>query len=198
MLTMAGRITLGKSSLSSIPSHVMQYIKLPSKITDAINRVQRDFIWGTTTEKRKLHLLNWDTIASTRDKGGLGVQKNEIRNRAILVILAWRVIQNPNNLWNKVLVSKYHRSRAASTTKRIVSRIWNNVHKGWQDYTNATRWVVKKGNKVSFFHDTWIPHCKAIRNIIHGPIAREEKNLKVKDLYHNENWDLSSKVVNPP
>lgn len=32
LLSMAGRVTLAKSSINNIPTHVMQYISLPSTI----------------------------------------------------------------------------------------------------------------------------------------------------------------------
>lgn len=63
---MAGRTTLAKASLGSISNHVMQYIKLSSHVTNQIDRIQRNFIWGTTIEKRKIHLVKWDTITNPK------------------------------------------------------------------------------------------------------------------------------------
>ncbi|KAK4724051.1 hypothetical protein R3W88_026830 [Solanum pinnatisectum] len=62
LLNMTGRTVLTKSTLSSIPSHVMQYINIPVGVLNKINKIQRDFIWGTTAEKRKMHLVGWNTI----------------------------------------------------------------------------------------------------------------------------------------
>lgn len=47
-LNIVGRTTLAKASLGSILSHVMQYIKLSSHIANQIDRIQRNFLWGTT------------------------------------------------------------------------------------------------------------------------------------------------------
>lgn len=55
---MTGRLILAKDTLSSMPSYMMQYIKIQAKITNNMEKVQRDFIWRITTEKRKIHLLN--------------------------------------------------------------------------------------------------------------------------------------------
>lgn len=47
-LNMAGRNTLAKASLSSMSNHIMQYITLSNKIQKYIDRIQRNFTWGTT------------------------------------------------------------------------------------------------------------------------------------------------------
>lgn len=57
VLNMTGRVVLAKASLSGIPFHVMSYIKIPGKVTKAIDKTIRDFIWGSTREKRKCILL---------------------------------------------------------------------------------------------------------------------------------------------
>ncbi|KAK4713769.1 hypothetical protein R3W88_019676 [Solanum pinnatisectum] len=70
-LNLTRRIVFAKVTLNDISFHVMQYIKLPTKIIDTISKVQRDFVWGTTAEKRKIHLLQWECITNTKCMGGL-------------------------------------------------------------------------------------------------------------------------------
>ncbi|KAH0778498.1 hypothetical protein KY290_004925 [Solanum tuberosum] len=137
-LNMTNRVVLAKATLKSMPSHVIQYIKMPAKITDTMNKIQRDFIWGTINEKRKIHLLNWDTITNNKNMGGLGIQKIEIKNRAILSSLAWRIIQNPDKLWSKVLMSKYHKPNTSSSYP-VVSRTWKNIQNYRVDNTKTTK-----------------------------------------------------------
>lgn len=31
-------------------------------ITKKINQIQRNFIWGSTSDKRKLHMVDWETF----------------------------------------------------------------------------------------------------------------------------------------
>lgn len=85
---MAGRTILAKSTLSSIPTHIMYYIKLLRKIHEHISTMQRDFFCGSCMEKRKIHLLSWDTFTIPKDRRGLGLHRSEIRNRAIHANLA--------------------------------------------------------------------------------------------------------------
>ena len=50
-LSLAGRITLTKSVLSSIPVHSICAIILLSSTLESLDKVSRAFIWGSTTEK---------------------------------------------------------------------------------------------------------------------------------------------------
>lgn len=68
-LNIAGRTTLAKSCLSNIPTHIKQLHKLPVSITNKIDKIQCNFIWGTTKSKRKMHMINWDIITEEKELG---------------------------------------------------------------------------------------------------------------------------------
>lgn len=85
---MTSRTTLTKSSLSSIPTNVMKYISIPKKILTLIVRNQRNFIWGSTIEMRKMNLLNWDIITFPKKDGCMGIHRASILNGTILTNLA--------------------------------------------------------------------------------------------------------------
>lgn len=38
----------------------MGYIKIPDGVTKTLDKTIKDFIWGTTQERRKIHLIGWD------------------------------------------------------------------------------------------------------------------------------------------
>lgn len=92
---MAGRTTLVKSILNSLPNHVMQYISIPRSIIHKIEQYQRNFLWGTTQTRKKLHLLNWQSITAPKDSGILGTQQLRHKNNALLASLAWRIFHSP-------------------------------------------------------------------------------------------------------
>lgn len=62
-LSLAGRNVLIKSVLSSIPVYNMQSQLLPAHICSSIDKINRDFLWGSTDEQRKSHLLNWNIVS---------------------------------------------------------------------------------------------------------------------------------------
>lgn len=61
-LSQAGRRTLINSTVDAIQAYTMQYFILPKKICKDTDKIQRNFLWGSTTLKRKLHYINWDTM----------------------------------------------------------------------------------------------------------------------------------------
>lgn len=107
-LSLAGRQVLAQSVLSSIPYYMMQTTLLPKGVIATLEKLIRNFLWGSTPNQRKCHLVSWDTIAKSKDCGGLGFQKLETMNEAFLAKLAWRLIQNEDSLWSQVLKYKYN------------------------------------------------------------------------------------------
>ena len=57
MLSMACRLTLTKAVLSAILSYMMQGCILPSRIHNNLDKISRKFLWGSTEEKKKLHMV---------------------------------------------------------------------------------------------------------------------------------------------
>ncbi|OIT27394.1 hypothetical protein A4A49_55985, partial [Nicotiana attenuata] len=62
----------------------------------------------------------------------------------------------------------------------------------------ASRWVVHKGNRVSFLDNTWIPNQPAIRQMIEGPLTQNDLEAKVSSIHNTGNWDTSAVSINIP
>lgn len=105
-LSLAGRLTLIHSASASIPMYQMQVAKIPSSVCNEIDRSHRNFLWGSTEQSKKIHLVNWNQVCQPKDRGGLGLRSMEDVNNIILAKLAWRAIQDPNSLWASVLCKK--------------------------------------------------------------------------------------------
>lgn len=52
-MNMAGRTVLAKATLSGIPIHTMNYIKVPEGISKTLDKIIGDFIWGSSPDKKK-------------------------------------------------------------------------------------------------------------------------------------------------
>lgn len=83
-LSFARRLVLVKSTMAAIPNCVMQGRVLPVHIYEKLDKVNRDFLWGTTNEKRRMHLVGWNKIINTKEKRGLGIQEARAKNIALL------------------------------------------------------------------------------------------------------------------
>lgn len=106
-LSLAGRITLTKSVLSSIPVHTMSTIALPASTLNQLDKIARAFIWGSSEGNRKQHLVSWDKICKPKREGGLGIRLEKEMNVALLAKLRWRLLNTYDTLWVKVLRKKF-------------------------------------------------------------------------------------------
>lgn len=67
-LSMVGRLTLIQSVTSSVPIYAMQTAKLPSSMCNSLDKLNMNFLWGDTNDKKKVHLLCWKKFASLNIK----------------------------------------------------------------------------------------------------------------------------------
>ena len=101
-LSFVGRLVLVKSVMSSIPNYVMQGVALPSHLCEKLDKISRDFLWGTTKKKKKMHLVGWNKIIKPKEEGGLGIQATNAKNIALLAKLNWRMFHERESLWAKI------------------------------------------------------------------------------------------------
>ena len=87
LLSKAGKLVLVKSSVAPIAEYFIQCQSLPVKVFDQIDKITRDFLWGSMEEKRTLHLVRWDTVTLPKELGGLGLHNTKDRNNALLAKL---------------------------------------------------------------------------------------------------------------
>ena len=79
-LLKGGRLTLLKSTLSSLTTYFLSLINIPTHVANKIEKLQRDFLWGDP----KTHLLGWDKVCMPVANGGLGIRKLTTFNKALL------------------------------------------------------------------------------------------------------------------
>lgn len=75
VLSPAGKKVLISFASTPIVEYYMQCCALPAKMCLVVDKLNRDFLWGSTQEKRKLHLVNWSTVTLPRIEGVLGSWK---------------------------------------------------------------------------------------------------------------------------
>ena len=72
-----------------------------------IDQKVRNFIWGSSQEKKKVHIARWEIVTNTKEIGGLGIRSTRNINIAFMAKLGWRLITVTKDLWAHVLQGKY-------------------------------------------------------------------------------------------
>jgi hypothetical protein len=191
-LSLAGRVTLSNSVLSTIPYYHMQYASIPKSICDEIEKIQRGFVWGDTEQGRKVHLIGWDMCCQQKIHGGLGIKKPRIMNEAFLMKIHWNLIHKPYDLWCKVLLSKYGRNNDVSSScssQPYDSPLWKALSKVWHNFQRHVVRQIGDGRNTKFWLDKWVPH-----NVELLPSASSDHidtTLSVRDVLNQDGyWDV--------
>ncbi|CAL9005576.1 unnamed protein product [Prunus brigantina] len=115
-LSMACRITLTQSVPLPFLIYAMQTAQFSASVCDKLDQLNRNFLWGHTVDKSKVHLVNWDTVCQPKTAGGLGIK---------------RTTQNDQGLWSQVLNAKYLRHYDLLAAKDLhlscSSSVWRGV-----------------------------------------------------------------------
>ena len=68
----------------------MSIFRMPKSVVKRLEKLQRDFLWGGGSTGRKIHLINWEAVCTQKEKGGLGIRRIGLLNKALLGKLIWR------------------------------------------------------------------------------------------------------------
>ena len=83
-LSKGGKVTLIKSSLSSLLTYFLSLLPLPSKVAKRMEKLRRDFLWKRIGGEPKIHLVNWAKVCKPLQAGGLGIRRLGSFNFALL------------------------------------------------------------------------------------------------------------------
>lgn len=130
----------------------MQAFALPVGSCKAIDRLCREFLWGDTDDKKRVHLVNWNDVCKTKNSGGLGLRKAADFNQALRAKLAWQMAVNSNKLWVQVLRNKYVKGGDFFTApiRANSSWGWRSIGKGMNLIELGTTWQVGNGENIDF------------------------------------------------
>ena len=124
-----------------------------------LEKLQRDFLWGGGSLERKIHLINRGVVCIQKEKGGLGIRKIGLLNKALLGKWIWRFAFEKNVLWKKVIRVKHGLEGRGWRSKEVHGPFGVGV---WKEILKETSWCwdnmefrVGRGTKVMFWIDHW-------------------------------------------
>ena len=85
-------------------------------------------------------MVGWSKIIRPKEEGGLGIQSSRAKNLALLAKLNWRMYQEKESLWAKVILRKYcsiERRRARDPDKLPASPNWRAIKAGFQTFNDG-------------------------------------------------------------
>jgi hypothetical protein len=140
----------------------MQTAKLPTSTAESLDKLNRDFLWGDCDGRKKIHIVNWDSVCRPKYLGGLGIKKTANMNKAMLAKSGWRMLQNDEGLWCNILKDKYLRNSdlANNSYKKPAScsRTWSSLCHGASLLRQGIIWRIGNGESTHFWTDQWSKH----------------------------------------
>jgi len=102
-VSLLGRVTLIKSTLTTIPAHTIQTCRLPRTVCGGLDRKVRRFLWAGSNAEWKPHLVAWATVTNPLTHGGLGLRPIRDLNSASTAKVGWRMLRDSEVIWARVL-----------------------------------------------------------------------------------------------
>ena len=148
LLSRAGRLTLIKSVLNSLPVYFMSMFKIPRTVAAKIVKLQRRFFWGGKFgESKCCPTVKWSDIELPKEMGGLGVGNILHKNLILLFKWWWRFSESDNTLWKKILQSLHQINGAKASTdnfRKFRSGTWSSLMSNDTD-TAKVRSIIEEG-----------------------------------------------------
>lgn len=113
-------------------------MKLPASVCDKLDKLNKDFLWGTTQPKTEINLVKSKQVCLPKKNGGLSLKNTINMNSTLLAKANWRLLQK-NGLSAKTMTVKYLKGnvgRSFGGNKFPTSSTW----KGFVEDANL-RWL---------------------------------------------------------
>ncbi|KAH1246661.1 putative ribonuclease H protein [Glycine max] len=163
LLSMAGKVTLINSVLTALPIYLLSFFKIPLKVAQKVNSLQRNFLWGGSQDLKKIAWVKWEGICLPKELGGLGIKDITSFNAALLGRWLWALSSNQNQLWVRILTSKYGGWADLNNgrDRPSHSQWWRDLQKlikqpEFSPIHHHLVWKVGDGSIIKFWKDKWL------------------------------------------
>lgn len=166
LLSIGGRLTLLKASISNLPIYFMSLYPMPQGVIDKITKIQRNFLWSRGMDKRSLALVKWELVQLPKKMGGLNVSNLLFRNLGLLCKWVWRYFSESSSLWSQSIKAKYKYQSSMNMADLAPIKSggpWRHLcnhllkHQETKEILKiGSRKVIGDGDSTFFWHDIWI------------------------------------------
>lgn len=74
---------------------------LPQSVLQEVDKKCREYLWGSSEDKRKTTLVAWDKVCVPKKFGGLNIKGSKLWNVTSVGKLLWQLIVKKDVLWFK-------------------------------------------------------------------------------------------------
>ncbi|KAL5716607.1 hypothetical protein ACHQM5_009747 [Ranunculus cassubicifolius] len=190
-LSFQGRNVIATSVLGSIPIHNLGIYKWPVSCTNEAAKSIRNFSWSGNPMIRKGVTLNFDSVCKPREEGGLNLRMFKELNDALLMKLAWHVLNGTDNC-ARFLRAKFKSKKGKWIEYHKSSSIWKGLKVVLPKMNEFTTWQVGNGESLNIWRDPWTG-CAAVADRLQG-IQWQNLEAKVSSLIRNNQWHFPPQI----
>ena len=127
----------------------MSCFDLTKALCDDISARIYRYWWAQQDNEKKMHWISWQTLASRKDRGGLGYRDLHLLNLAMLGRQVWRLVQNPESLCARLLKAIYWPNGDIMEAKEGlgISYTWRSLIRGLKAMEKGMIWRVGDGEQ---------------------------------------------------
>eukprot|EP00253_Pinus_taeda_P022475 PITA_22475 len=184
-LNNAGKVTLMKSVLLSMPLYQNSILLAPKSFLSKLDSLLRRFLWeGGNNNDRRIHLVNWEILKRPLLEGGLHLRNLAAQNLALGSKILWNLVSGKASWSKRVLWKKYfqgQRLRCLDKSPRLLkgSPIFNLCNAAREQFIHYLYWIPGNGRKINIWDDSILGE---------QPLNQVEGLANIKGWLHSCNW----------
>lgn len=192
-LSQAGRETLIKSVLQSIPSYIMSIFAIPKSIIVDIEKMLNSFWWGHNKRNTKgINWMSWERLSIHKKEGGLGFKNLRAFNEGMLGKQAWKFMTEPHNIVTRLFKAKYFNKCDFLDSKigHNPSYVWRSIWGAKRVVSEGYKWSIGSGTDICVWDQRWLVDDGVLQKP--ESLPEEFKELTVADLFISQTrfWNV--------
>ncbi|GJV62250.1 putative RNA-directed DNA polymerase, eukaryota, reverse transcriptase zinc-binding domain protein [Tanacetum coccineum] len=191
-LSLAGRLQLIRSVLSSMHIYWASVFILPSRIVHDLEQLMRGFLWCQGEMKKGKAKVAWDSVCMPKHEGGLGIRRIEDFNIALMATHIWSIFTHRESLWVKWVHTYKLKGRSFWDVPCRGDASW-----GWRKLLQIRSTIrpfiwhkINNGKSTSVWFDRWTDVCPLKDLLSNRDIVRSGFSLEnsVSNLISDGVW----------
>ncbi|XP_057775017.1 uncharacterized protein LOC130993994 [Salvia miltiorrhiza] len=192
-LSMAGRLCLIKSVISSSLTHSMLVYRWPHDLLKSLDSSCRNFLWNGDIRKKPVCSVSWDRVCSIKSEGGLGVRSFKTMNKCFLMKMAWKVIEG-NSFGYDILKQRYLTPHC-SIKSVTASSVWLGLRGQIGELVADSYSYIGNGMETLFWMDDWLGY-RLVDKCGVPCFLRDNLDHTVADYFFDGIWHFTPEFVN--